>query len=662
MAMNQGVDAQVQNRVDAYRSNPQQLMQMYQQNQELVDLLALQKLKSEKESAAREMQMQMQQQPGTIAQQREQEVLQLTKNELAQQTQGVLQRKQQQQQTNLQRVAQGGLGALAQQGPAPAPAPQGQPQGQPMPRMAGGGIVAFQPGGEVQSGTPFGRFMSRTFENARSNMDDAALRQRVQTLYGPYAAPVGGLFQQSDTNRARAREIIERLQAGELSPEEMQQLVAAYPTFRENAARVTEPAPAPTLETTLGDPVDDAPRVAPAVAAEGAQYDPAGDRPDILDPKNNSLLDQMGESPSAAIAPPAAPTGGLTSLLDQMGESPSAAIAPPAAPATAEQAIQTPPPPASGGAGLAGLAGGAGSMGGAESALMRGVGISDKVLGREEKAGRYADMEAQLAELDAELYDPEAERRQQLQAFLIGTAGATNIGYAMAGGAAAAINLENRQKQNQRSRMVDRLALSERGMTLDSELGRAALSLGQQMFADFNANQRIAMSAAATLGAARLRAVADQAQLDFDREKEANAEEFRYAELEVRKATNAIEAARNEELAITRRVEGVLTATRNLVELSSETYKQGAKLFNVEQANYELSLLTPDNRNYETAREKAKLAEADANAYATSFLEQHGVNDQLEALQRRLYELYELEGMDAMPGLDPKNILNIEQQ
>jgi hypothetical protein len=348
--------------------------------------------------------------------------------------------------------------------------------------------------------------------------------------------------------------------------------------------------------------------------------------------------------------------------LDQMGESPSAAIAPPAAPATAEQAIQTPPPPASGGAGLAGLAGGAGSMGGAESALMRGVGISDKVLGREEKAGRYADMEAQLAELDAELYDPEAERRQQLQAFLIGTAGATNIGYAMAGGAAAAINLENRQKQNQRSRMVDRLALSERGMTLDSELGRAALSLGQQMFADFNANQRIAMSAAATLGAARLRAVADQAKLDFEREKAADDNTFQYAELEVRKATNAIEAARNEELAITRRVEGVLTATRNLVELSSETYKQGAKLFNVEQANYELSLLTPDNRNYETAREKAKLAEADANAYATSFLEQHGVNDQLEALQRRLYELYELEGMDAMPGLDPKNILNIEQQ
>jgi hypothetical protein len=613
MVMNQGVDAQVQNRVDAYRSNPQQLMQMYQQNQELVDLLALQKLKSEKESAAREMQMQMQQQPGTIAQQREQEVLQLTKNELAQQTQGVLQRKQQQQQTNLQRVAQGGLGALAQQGPAPAPAPQGQPQGQPMPRMAGGGIVSFQPGGAVNS-------------------------SMIHTPSG--------------------------LRYSEMSPQQLQALANAGDRLAaEVLAQDTAPRRAPGA-AYLGPPQS----VSDVVRAL-EEYYPGSGYGDVM---RGGPLSGAAQSVENKVQPPttaAVPTAAETPPPATAAETPppaTAAETPP--PATAAEtpppatAAETPPPPASGGAGLAGLAGGAGSMGGAESALMRGVGISDKVLGREEKAGRYADMEAQLAELDAELYDPEAERRQQLQAFLIGTAGATNIGYAMAGGAAAAINLENRQKQNQRSRMVDRLALSERGMTLDSELGRAALSLGQQMFADFNANQRIAMSAAATLGAARLRAVADQAKLDFEREKAADDNTFQYAELEVRKATNAIEAARNEELAITRRVEGVLTATRNLVELSSETYKQGAKLFNVEQANYELSLLTPDNRNYETAREKAKLAEADANAYATSFLEQHGVNDQLEALQRRLYELYELEGMDAMPGLDPKNILNIEQQ
>ena len=337
-----------------------------------------------------------------------------------------------------------------------------------------------------------------------------------------------------------------------------------------------------------------------------------------------------------------------------------AAIAQPAAPATAQEAVSTATDPATAaevpGGGLAGLAGGAGSMGGAESALMRGVGISDKVLGREEKAGRFAEMEAQLAELDSELYDPEAERRQQLQAFLIGTAGATNIGYAMAGGAAAAINLENRQKQNQRSRMVDRLALSERGMTLDSELGRSALSLGQQMFADFNANQREAMSAAATLGAARLRAVADQAKLDFEREKEANSDTFRYAELEVRKATNAIEDARNEELAATRRLEGVLRATADLGTLSTAVHEQAAELYGLEEANFRVSTATPGTPEYKVAREAAKLAEADANAYAASLLEKFNVHDRLEDLNIQFAEL------SGTTRLDPKDIVDFKKQ
>jgi hypothetical protein len=98
---NGGLDAQVEQRMDAYRSNPQQLQQRYGQNKELLDLLALQKLTSEKQAAARDMQMKMQQQPGTIAQQREQEALELTKQEmggtlgeLAGRTKGTLDQKQ----------------------------------------------------------------------------------------------------------------------------------------------------------------------------------------------------------------------------------------------------------------------------------------------------------------------------------------------------------------------------------------------------------------------------------------------------------------------------------------------------------------------------------------------------------------------------------------
>lgn len=130
-----GVDQQIQERVDAYRGNPQQLMQRYQQNQQLIDLLALQKLKSEKDAAAREMQMKMQTTPQTIKDQREAEMLQRTKDELVQQTTGIMQQRQRQQQQNMQRTANQGLPQL----------PAGNMQ-----KMAGGGIVSFAEGGPLR--------------------------------------------------------------------------------------------------------------------------------------------------------------------------------------------------------------------------------------------------------------------------------------------------------------------------------------------------------------------------------------------------------------------------------------------------------------------------------------------------------------------------------
>ena len=130
-----GIDQQIQQKVDAYRGNPQQLMQRYQQNQELIDLLALQKLKSEKDAAAREMQMQMQTSPQTIKQQREAELLGRTKDEMVQQTSGIMQERAKRQQQNMQRTANQGLPQL----------PAGNMQ-----KMAGGGIVAFAEGGPLQ--------------------------------------------------------------------------------------------------------------------------------------------------------------------------------------------------------------------------------------------------------------------------------------------------------------------------------------------------------------------------------------------------------------------------------------------------------------------------------------------------------------------------------
>ena len=178
---NGGLDAQVEQRMDAYRGNPQQLQQRYGVNKDLMDLLALQQIKKDKEAVVADMQLKMQQQPGTIAQQREQEVLALTKQEmsgtlgqLAQNTKGTLDQRLAEQKKNMGKMAENaskpqlgagaGLAGLMGGGAKPSVGPpMGNPQtaglagvrmaqaakaGGPV-RMAQGGIVSFVAGKKV---------------------------------------------------------------------------------------------------------------------------------------------------------------------------------------------------------------------------------------------------------------------------------------------------------------------------------------------------------------------------------------------------------------------------------------------------------------------------------------------------------------------------------
>ena len=114
----QGIAEMIQRKKDAYQGNPQALQQRYQQNKQLTDLLALQQLKTEKEAAARDIQLKMQQNPQTIAQQREQQVLGLIKQEqgrnlgkVTEQVGGVLgqRRKEAMQRRKRMGMAQGGI-------------------------------------------------------------------------------------------------------------------------------------------------------------------------------------------------------------------------------------------------------------------------------------------------------------------------------------------------------------------------------------------------------------------------------------------------------------------------------------------------------------------------------------------------------------------------
>ena len=161
MSINSGVE-QV---MDAYRGDPNALAQRYQQSKQgpqdqqgdLIELIALQRLKSEKEAAIRDTQLKMggQGKPPTLKEQREQQVMDMTKQEIVQEQAGVMQNKMREQQEAQKRLmqsagapSQGGgiMSAMAQRPPSAGvsgvPAPN-------MQRMAGGGIVAFSRAGSV---------------------------------------------------------------------------------------------------------------------------------------------------------------------------------------------------------------------------------------------------------------------------------------------------------------------------------------------------------------------------------------------------------------------------------------------------------------------------------------------------------------------------------
>ena len=136
------IDREINARVDAYGKNPQALQKKYSMTKELVDLLALQKIKKSMDSARAAVEAQMQTNPATIKQQREQEIFGRTAQDVAQQVGGVLQTAKNRQQMAQRRPAPQGLGALMPQ--------QGQRPQQPQTRMMqAGGIVAFEGGGGV---------------------------------------------------------------------------------------------------------------------------------------------------------------------------------------------------------------------------------------------------------------------------------------------------------------------------------------------------------------------------------------------------------------------------------------------------------------------------------------------------------------------------------
>ena len=82
-----GLDTQIRNRM---MQSPMQLQQNYKQKGDILDLIALQMIKSEQDKKKKDLMLKMQRNPNTIKQQIEKAVMQQTKDDLVKQTSGIL--------------------------------------------------------------------------------------------------------------------------------------------------------------------------------------------------------------------------------------------------------------------------------------------------------------------------------------------------------------------------------------------------------------------------------------------------------------------------------------------------------------------------------------------------------------------------------------------
>jgi len=493
-----GLDAQVEQRMDAYRGDPQKLQQRYGQNKELLDLLALQKLTAEKKQVAADMQLKAQQNPNTIAQQREQEALELTKQEmggtlgqLAANTKSTLDQKQAMQQKNMGKLAQNasrpqpgpgaGLAGLMGGGARPPARPPVNPQaaglanarmvqaarGGPI-KMAQGGIVTFAQGDRVSRPGYILGVSPEEIAAYRANLPSSAIgrgRNTTTALTDEAIARRINAEQEQTALTSRADSAaIARTNIDKLSDSERRVLSRTGNAPNDMLSRVA----------TVGSPLE--------IPQEGigALLPPSMPQPTAEPPARTPMGTIL-----PSIEPPAEPP------TEPPAESAEGATTPPADTSTSTSAPQS-----SGGVDMNTLMGNMGfSAEDPNAALQRGFTEADAYTGRAEKAAKYDDMIAEMEAFDAENYDPDRERRDRLKSFLMGAAGTTNIGTTFASAGAASMNLANSQRKARRSRLMDKFNMEKDKMTTDTGLAQSGLTLGRELYSQAQQNQRSALQA-----------------------------------------------------------------------------------------------------------------------------------------------------------------------
>tara|TARA_R110002020_G_scaffold200779_1_gene403181 strand:- start:58 stop:1926 length:1869 start_codon:yes stop_codon:yes gene_type:complete len=452
-----GIDSQIQDKMDTYRSNPQALQKAVGVTKQTVDIMALQKLISEKKEKAKALMAEAEQNPKTIAEQRQEEAIAQIKsemggtlNERAKQTAGTLNNKAAMQKKNMGRMAQNaskpkmgggaGLAGLMGGNRRPPMPPRGGPQaaglpnarmmqavqGGPVRRMAGGGIVGFSNGESVKK---------RTLTEAQKEA---------------LTAKFGGA----------ASRYINQIEAGTLGPlstglqtrNEIAEILGDADAVVETPTGGIDPLGLmrPKLGQDTGTSVETVPEDKTGIAAVPFSDPYAGNS--VADPK----------------------TGGIAQKLNKDTTVPTTVV---------EQKSGLPPTTTT--AGTVGMS--KNVMGtvndiSSDIAFDKGVTRSDANLRRDETNKSYEDMQAQLAAFDAENYG----ENDDIYSFLIGTGGTGSIGAAARGGKQAM----DREIRNKRNRLLKSFELETDKMGADREIGIAGQELGKVFVQEAAANER----------------------------------------------------------------------------------------------------------------------------------------------------------------------------
>lgn len=502
-----GIDSMVQSRADAYRANPDGLAKSYANNQQLIDLLALQKLKSEKEAAARQLTLSAQQAPGTVAQQREQELLGLTRNEIAQQTGAI---GEQQEQQMLQQAGLAGLPAQNLES---------------MQGYAEGGVIGYAEGGMTDeeiaelSGAPRstagGEFSREAFDWIKENPADAA---SLGLLLVPGLGIVGaGLRTLGAAMKTKNASTLLNA-ASKLVTKPNPALAAVGPNLPSTAARVFDPNRAALtgaaglqgLDYLFGGESEGTQTEMPAETALSAPGEPSAPAPA---PRTNTQDMQD--------------VGGLSSLIPRTAApAASAPVAEPAAPrerSALEQALED--------AQLTAL------QTSGEDARNAGQQTAEDFFSPQADArtARYAEIQRKLQEIDAREADPKARAKEAMREWMRGAANTSGgLSRLLQGGSNQSEAYIDEQEAADKARMMEMFGL-------EKDLGAEELAMARDIF---GAGESAETRNSATLNTA-MQTVTQNLEGVLNREAEAkfNAErnKLQMRQVEAEEARNALE-------------------------------------------------------------------------------------------------------------------------